>query len=241
MVRDLSTRLVIYPTERLRSSLRERFRPGSFFLQVVFQIPIFNAHFLDHGKKTNVRGLGGGQIKDSCLHILLKTKHTLMEIVLDNRQTSSLMYLSSASFSLIHPTHLMHYSLDKAYPIEFPHYHASRRRNPPTRKQGSKTTLMNPHRPQIIILRAGHKPLTQPLIDHKHHLGRDLRAQKPRLLHPTLFPLREIIRHLQRLDTSRCLRVAGMLMVQGLLVEEELVLLGMGLRGGSEGGVVGCG
>lgn len=56
---------------------------------------------------------------------------------------------------------------------------------------------MNPLRPHLIILRSRHKTLAQPLIHHKNHLGRHLRAQEPGLFHPDLLPLGEIIRHLK--------------------------------------------
>ena len=57
----------------------------------------------------------------------------------------------------------------------------------------SRTVLMYPRRPHLIILRPRHKPLTQALIHHKHHLSRHLRPQKTRFFHPILLPLGEIL------------------------------------------------
>ena len=84
---------------------------------------------------------------------------------------------------------------------------------------------MYPLRTHLIILRPRHEPLTNPLINHKNNLGRHLRAQEPRLLHPKLLPLGEIIRHLEHLDTRRRLRMARMLMGLRYLLLVVLLLL----------------
>lgn len=86
---------------------------------------------------------------------------------------------------------------------------------------------MNPLRPQLIILHPRHKPLTQPLIDHKNHLRRNLRAQKDRLVEPGVLPLRKVLRHFRQLDAGRGLAVTGMRPgVRGVVLQ---VLLGLGV------------
>lgn len=95
---------------------------------------------------------------------------------------------------------------------------------PPSPPPISKTKLMDPLWPHIVILRATHKPLTQPLIHPKHHLRRDLRAQERRLLRPHILPLGEILRHPGDLDACGRLVVAG-LFRQVLLPVVGVVLL----------------
>lgn len=91
----------------------------------------------------------------------------------------------------------------------------------------SQTTLMNPLRPQLIILHPRHKALAQPLIDHKNNLRRNLRAQKHRLVEPRILPLWKILRHFRQLDAGRGLAVTGMRAgVRGVVLQ---VLLGLGV------------
>ncbi len=94
----------------------------------------------------------------------------------------------------------------------------------------SKTKLMDPLWSHIVILRATHETLTQPLIHPKHHLRRDLRAQERRLLRPHVLPLREILRHPGDLDACGRLVVAGLFgqvlrpVVGVVLLELELLV-----------------
>lgn len=93
----------------------------------------------------------------------------------------------------------------------------------------SKAALMNPLRSQFIIFRPRHKPFTQALIHHKHHFGRDLRAQKSRLLRPRIFPFWEVLWHLRYLDTCGCLSVTGVKRLL-LLLLLLMVMLKLELR-----------
>jgi len=101
---------------------------------------------------------------------------------------------------------------------------------PPPPRPISKTKLMDPLWPHIVILRATHETLTQPLIHPKHHLRRDLRAQERRLLRPHVLPLREILRHPGDLDACGRLVVAGLFgqvlrpVVGVVLLELELLV-----------------
>ena len=86
-----------------------------------------------------------------------------------------------------------------------------------------KAALVNPLRTQLIVFRPRHEPLANALIHHKDNLGRDLRAQEPRLLHPKVFPLRKVVRHFEQLDARGRLRVTRVLV--GLLHLLLMVLL----------------
>ena len=94
---------------------------------------------------------------------------------------------------------------------------------------------MYPRRTHLIILRPRHEPLTDPLIHHKHHLGRHLRAQKARFLRPELFPLGEILRHLLHPDVHWCLpvfrRLHDLCLLRSLLLLVGLLHLELGVEG----------
>ena len=61
----------------------------------------------------------------------------------------------------------------------------------------SQAALVNPLRSHLIVLRPRHEPFAQPLIHHENNLCSNLRAQEARFLRPDVFPLREVIWHLQ--------------------------------------------
>ena len=69
---------------------------------------------------------------------------------------------------------------------------------------------MNPTRALLIVPRARHIATTEALIADEKHLGRDLRAEKRRLVVPGLLPLGEILRDFSEFDASWRLRVTGM-------------------------------
>ena len=92
-----------------------------------------------------------------------------------------------------------------------------------TGRNYSKAALVDALRTQLVILRPGHESLTDTLIDHKHDLSSDLRAQEARFLHPEFFPLGKIVRHFEQLDARGRLRVARVLV--GLLELLLMVLL----------------
>lgn len=79
---------------------------------------------------------------------------------------------------------------------------------------------MNPLGSQLVILSPRHEPFADTLIHHKHDLGRDLRAQEASFLHPNVFPLGEVVWHLEQLDACGRLRMTRMLvrLLQLLLV-----------------------
>lgn len=70
-----------------------------------------------------------------------------------------------------------------------------------------QSNLMNATRPRLIIFLSRHEPFTNALIDDEDHFRRDLGAQKDRLFETDFFPLGEIFRCFDHLDTGGRLTV----------------------------------
>lgn len=70
---------------------------------------------------------------------------------------------------------------------------------------------MNSLRAKLVVLGASHKALAQALINDKYDLGRDLGAQKVRLVKAHFLPFGEIFGDLGKFDARRRLAMARMM------------------------------